>query len=114
MNTSGGSDSPDLILVEHARIWYEYGGDQYQMTLSPLRKNAKDSFGPRDTIPIVLLTQSPRSGIPEAYLADLSWSPLCRTLMFSLGIAVSALWTFAACCFPVWEEWWHYDWREQY
>ena len=73
----GGSDSPDFILVD---IRYEYGDDQYTMIIKPLTKHVKNSIGPQDTIPIVLLPRDPESGIPKVCVASLSWSPLSRIL----------------------------------
>ena len=95
----GGSDSPDFILVERALISYEYEDEQYQMFLCPLREHVKKSIGPQGTIPIVLFPNSPGSGIPEVNVAGLSWSLLCRSVTFSIGLAVSVLWTALPCLF---------------
>ena len=103
---SGGSDSPDFILVERALIRYEYGGggDQYKMRIMPLTKHVKNSIGSQDTIPIVLLPRDPKSGIPEVCVASLAWSPLDRIQMFTFGLAISAFWTFFVVCFFVADE----------
>jgi len=93
---AGGSDGPSHVLVEHAIVKYEYGNDEYLMKLSPLRERVKDSIEPQGMIPIVLLREIPKSGIPAAVCVeeDLSCGHvvLYRTFSFSLGLAVSILW----------------------
>ena len=99
-HSRGGSDSPDFILVERALIRYEGGrDDQYRMRIMPLTKHVKNSIGPQDTIPIVLLPRDPESGIPEVCVASLSWSPLSRILLFTFGLAISTMWTILPVCF---------------
>jgi len=96
----GGSDSPDFILVERALIRYEDGrDDQYRMRIMPLTKHVKNSIGPQDKIPIVLLPREPESGIPEVCVASLYWSPLSRILLFTFGLAISTMWTILPICF---------------
>ena len=101
---SGGSDSPDFILVERALIRYEYEDDQYRMRIMPLTKHVKNSIGPQDMIPIVLLPRDPESGIPETCVASLAWSPLSRILLFTFGLAISTLWTMLPVCFLMADE----------
>ena len=65
----------------------------------PLTKHVKNSIGPQDTIPIVLLPRDPESGIPEVCVASLAWSPLSRILLFTFGLAISTMWTIVPVCF---------------
>jgi len=90
---AGGGDGPSHVLVEHAIVKYEYGNDEYLMKLSPLREHVKDSIEPQGMIPIVLLRENPKSGIPEpeVCVASIYWSPLSRILLFTFGLAISAM-----------------------